>query len=191
MSSFALLDWLTNGGPSDPKHQSWVHPLVASIIHYVLFFSLTLRAHDKLLEYYYEYLSSPSSADNDSSTLGTPSSCHVDPNLQWKRDAAAVFLFLYTVGVLVWRLFFPHQEEPASPRGPDWAVLYKSCWFCTTTLPLAGWALHIHRPILAMAMVVVVFTDQSMWYVDLAGYLVTGKFPIGAAEYLTWPQNAK
>jgi len=28
-----------------------------------------------------------------------------------------------------------------------------------------------------------------MWYADLIGYFATGKFPVGVAKYVTWPET--
>jgi len=31
--------------------------------------------------------------------------------------------------------------------------------------------------------------DQSLWYLDIGGFLLTGNFPIGVAKYITWPET--
>lgn len=35
----------------------------------------------------------------------------------------------------------------------------------------------------------IVSGDQLAWYLDGITYLLTGKFPIGAMTYLTYPEN--
>ena len=36
---------------------------------------------------------------------------------------------------------------------------------------------------------IAVSIDQLLWYVDLAGWAMTGKFPFGVMKYLTWKQT--
>lgn len=33
--------------------------------------------------------------------------------------------------------------------------------------------------------------DQTLWYIDILGFLLTKKFPIGVAKYITWPETTK
>jgi hypothetical protein len=51
-----------------------------------------------------------------------------------------------------------------------------------------NWLLR-RRPLVVTACCVGVSIDQVLWYVDLAGRALTGKFPIGVAKYLTWKQT--
>jgi len=168
--------WLAHGHPMDSKHFGWLHPLSVAVVHYFLMFATILPLHDRLVEYYYE---------NDDATK----TCEVEPKLQTLRDAGTVFLWAYAAFVIVWRVFFRH--EPGHKSGPVWYMLYDYCWLCNVSLWMGGWALHTGRPILAQTLCITVGLDQISWYVDLIGYGLTRKWPVGAAKYLTWPEYAK
>lgn len=167
-----LIGWLTNGGPTHPKHQGWLHPVVACIVHYFVYFLLIPPAHDFIVDYYYQH---------DLSAREARPVCAVD--LHRTQNLTAVFLFAYSVVLLVSRL----AKEPPG----EWALLYEYGWQCTISLPMGGWALLTNRPLLVVGLVIVVFTDQMLWYVDLVGYFLTGRFPVGVANYLTWPEHRK
>lgn len=175
-SSIAFLKWLTHGGPKHPKHRGWLHPLVVFVVHYSVMSVLSVAAHDWLVEQYYTNESAPV--------------CHVDDSLQTQRTLSALGFFAYAVALLLCRLFFK-APEPGQKATTDWSVLYDYCWMCNGTLWLGAWALYTGRPILASALCIAVGVDQILWYVDVAGFLSIGKFPVGVAKYLLWPQNAK
>lgn len=44
---------------------------------------------------------------------------------------------------------------------------------------------------LLRASIVVVSVDQLLWYIDLLGYAVKGKFYIGVAKYVIWPETSR
>eukprot|EP00554_Chaetoceros_debilis_P012213 CAMPEP_0194122470 /NCGR_PEP_ID=MMETSP0150-20130528/50837_1 /TAXON_ID=122233 /ORGANISM="Chaetoceros debilis, Strain MM31A-1" /LENGTH=177 /DNA_ID=CAMNT_0038815359 /DNA_START=396 /DNA_END=925 /DNA_ORIENTATION=- len=58
------------------------------------------------------------------------------------------------------------------------------------TLFMGGIGLWYGKELIIMAHLVAVSIDQVLWYVDLFGWLVSGKFPIGVAKYLTWPATS-
>lgn len=66
-------------------------------------------------------------------------------------------------------------------------VLYEFCWLCNVTLVMSAWAFVTGRPVLACAYAITVGIDQLLWYVDVIGFVCTGKFVVGVAKYLTWP----
>ena len=41
------------------------------------------------------------------------------------------------------------------------------------------------------AVVVIVSTDQILWYFDLTGYVLKRKFYVGVSKYIVWPQTTK
>ena len=169
-----VLRWLAHEGPQHPKHQGWLHPVCVLAVHYTLAFFVSIIAHDGLLELSYAKRPMPF--------------CHLDDNQQFFRDMAALFLCIYSVFILIWRLFF-RDPRPVNSE-VDWPVLYEYCWLCNVTLWLGALALYSGRPILASALCTTVGIDQLLWYVDCVGYTLLGKFPVGVAKYLIWPQNA-
>ena len=170
-----VLRWLAHEGPQHAKHRRWLHPVSVLAVHYTLACFVAITAHDWLVEFYYSKRPLPD--------------CQVDDNLQVLRTVASLFLCMYSIFILVWRLFFKGPRQARSDV--DWPVLYEYCWLCNITLWLGALALYTGRPILASALCTAVGIDQLLWYVDLAGYTLLGKFPIGVAKYLVWPQNAK
>ena len=44
---------------------------------------------------------------------------------------------------------------------------------------------------LLRASIVVVSVDQLLWYIDIVSYLIRGKFAIGVAKYIIWPETTK
>lgn len=182
ITGLVLLDdvvhWLAHGGPRHPKHRGWLHPICVVVVHYTLACLGSIVAHDLLLEAYYSGRPLPS--------------CHVDEKLQLQRTLAAAALCVYSLFILVWRLYYKEPRPAHSGySSADFPVLYEYCWLCNISLWLGAWALYSGRPILVSALCATVGIDQLLWYVDLAGYAAIGKFPIGVAKYLTWPQNAK
>jgi len=173
-----ILGWLAHGGPRHPKHRGWVHPVAVCLVHYTLVFHLSIQAHDWMVDAYY-------------STGGRESpQCQVDDRLQTQRTWAAIWLVVYAMFILVWRIWF--RVKPIRPAGTAyWPVLYDYCFLCNVTMWQGAWALYTQRPILASALCVTVGIDQLLWYVDLVGFAAIGKFPVGVANYLLWPENAK
>jgi len=63
-------------------------------------------------------------------------------------------------------------------------------WGCNTSLLMAAMGLLTGRPLLVGTASLIVGLDQSCWYIDCLGYLVTGRFPLGVAKYLTCPSTS-
>ena len=40
------------------------------------------------------------------------------------------------------------------------------------------------------AALITVSVDQILWYVDILGFVVKRKFPVGVAKYLVWPETS-
>ena len=59
-------------------------------------------------------------------------------------------------------------------------------WGCNIALILFAVGSMTGRPLLVGAASNVVAVDQLCWYLDLLGYAVLRKFPIGVAKYLIW-----
>jgi hypothetical protein len=67
--------------------------------------------------------------------------------------------------------------------------IYEFYWLCNLTLFAAALSPLLNRPALAAALGVSVGVDQVLWLVDLLGYPVKGKFPVGVCAYLFWPST--
>ncbi|GLE00361.1 hypothetical protein PINS_up009118 [Pythium insidiosum] len=68
-------------------------------------------------------------------------------------------------------------------------ILYEMLWGCNVAINLVIVAVFLSKPFLVGVAMAIVSGDQLCWYIDIAAYLVIGKFPIGAVTYLTYPEN--
>eukprot|EP00418_Pyrodinium_bahamense_P081082 CAMPEP_0179072572 /NCGR_PEP_ID=MMETSP0796-20121207/32125_1 /TAXON_ID=73915 /ORGANISM="Pyrodinium bahamense, Strain pbaha01" /LENGTH=330 /DNA_ID=CAMNT_0020769739 /DNA_START=36 /DNA_END=1026 /DNA_ORIENTATION=+ len=68
-------------------------------------------------------------------------------------------------------------------------VVYELAWSCSATLLFAAFATWLRRPALLCASGLLVAIDQVLWYVDIAGFLLTGKMPVKVCGYLFWPST--
>lgn len=117
--------------------------------------------------------------------------CLADEALSDLSDAAAVpqppsglaaqGLLAYWLALAGMRLW--------SEAGARELVIYELAWSCNASLLFAAAALWLRRPALLCACGVLVAIDQVLWYVDIIGYLVTGKMPIKVCGYLFWPST--
>lgn len=90
-------------------------------------------------------------------------------------SAVGTFLLAYYVLLFTFRI-----TESGS------YIIYDTCWACNISLLVAAYAYITDRPSLATAVLINISIDQFMWYIDVAGYLFTRKWPIGVASYLLW-----
>lgn len=156
------MSWLSRGEETDPKHRGWLHPLAVCLIHHLIVIQATLYMHDWLLATF-------SSATD---VCNSPS-----PEIQGRRRSIVQFVRLYSIWILLWRLYF------VPPRS---AILYEYCWLCTMAVNMGWIGLWANRPIVAAAYCVTVGIDQLLWYVDLTIYGLFGFFPIGVSQYVFW-----
>jgi branched-subunit amino acid transport protein AzlD len=118
---------------------------------------------------------------------------HPPVTLKADHSTASLVLMVYASCVLWWRLSLASLPPTTSvfkdtvtasimPSG----VWYETCWLCNITLVLSSLALYRGRPQIAGAYLVAVGIDQLLWYVDLLGYVLSGrkKFLIGVTKYL-------
>lgn len=163
----SLLTWISHEGPSAKKHQGWIHPLVAMVLHYAIASLVTFAVHDFLVK--------PTTDADDCVLL------HADTHIL-ARELVALAVLVYTIWLLLWRLFYASRDHRPG-------IIYEYTWLCNVTLVLGAISLVVDRPIVATAHCVAVGIDQLMWYVDLIGWSISGftKFPIGVAKYITWP----
>lgn len=62
-------------------------------------------------------------------------------------------------------------------------------WSCNMSMGLAAFGLFTGRPRVVSAAAVSVAIDQMLWYIDILGFSLVRRWPIGVAKYLTWPET--
>lgn len=194
MPLLRIIKYLYQAGPTHPKHGGGggcgmkpkskfpIHPLLAFIVHYSIVIPSIFFIHDIFF---------------------APSIDLIQPNDTILRQTyLARFLLLYTLTLFTTRC----ASSFNSGRLRQHAVMYELTWLCNSTLLMGSIAFGVfdaaddgtntttswcfrRRPIIATACCIGVSIDQVLWYVDLVGYLITGKFPVGVMKYLTWPQT--
>ena len=99
-------------------------------------------------------------------------------NISSTYDKYGYFLLSYQVIMLLCRAYIKGPEE-----------LYNQLWACNAGMALATTGIITHRPVMVGAAVGVVAIDQVLWYFDCLLRITTGKFRIGVAKYLDWPET--
>ncbi|CAB9508071.1 expressed unknown protein [Seminavis robusta] len=162
-----VLSWLAQEGPHAAKHHDWAHPVAVVVCHYSILIVVTFWVHDWMV-------------------LMEDTSWSMTESCQAHRRKVGIFLVLYSAWFLPWRIYW-------SENWVRHALLYEYTWLCNGTLVLGSLASFSHRPMISLACCVTVGINQLLWYVDLLAYMAVGKFPLGVATYLTWPEttNAK
>jgi len=94
------------------------------------------------------------------------------------RTRVGWFLFIYLFGLI---------KIKVDATGA--CALYEFLWACNIAFLMSICGLYWNKPNLVGASIVVIAIDQMLWYIDIGCYLTIGKFPIGVAKYLTWPEN--
>ena len=95
-------------------------------------------------------------------------------------EPIAAWLVLYTVAIIAARM---------SERGTDPA--YELLWACNVSMLLAAAGMVLDLPVAVAGAVLAVSLDQLCWYVDTAGWAVSGKWgwPVGVSGYLNDPEQ--
>jgi len=68
-------------------------------------------------------------------------------------------------------------------------AFYDMLWACNISILLAIFGLARNSPVLIGTSLITIACDQLLWYADILSYVVTGKFHIGVAKYLIWPET--
>lgn len=152
--------------PTSENHIGLTYPLTVCLIHYAIIWIVSAWSHDAFNEIL---------------------DCH--HNTRTKK-IAGFFFIAYATWLFLWRLFCRRPPTNVKIQPPRGLVVYEYCWLCNVTLWMSAYALLSDRPVLASAYCIVVGIDQLLWYVDLGVFFISGKFPIGVAKYLSWPENA-
>lgn len=160
------MKWLLQEGNLAKKHEEWTHSIAVYLIHYCVVIITAFCAHDILVP-------SRDECMNDTS-----------PEYilyLYRQQNCAIFAGVYAILQQTSRVWTTTPFRNC--------VLYENTWLCNTTLAVGALALWFQRPIIAAAFCVTVGIDQLLWYVDIASWAFTGRFPIGVAKYLTWPET--
>ncbi|KAL4465945.1 hypothetical protein ABPG74_004182 [Tetrahymena malaccensis] len=107
------------------------------------------------------------------------------PNLkeglpQWASEKALPLLVVYLALMMLVRI---KQNGSTS--------LYEMLWACNLAIVMMICGIIRNSALTVGASLVIISIDQCLWYVDIIGYLLTKKFPVGVAKYLTWPTTTK
>jgi hypothetical protein len=103
---------------------------------------------------------------------------HVPEKVHAKYDNIGYFLFMYQLLLVFCRAYVKGPEE-----------LYNQLWACNAGMALATTGIITRLPIMVGAAVGVVAIDQFLWYFDCLLKITTGKYKIGVAKYLDWPET--
>lgn len=160
----AVLRFLEKGTGHEQKHHGLIHPFVVTSLFHVVMLSTGLAT-----DYFV------------SAVVGGSQQSTGHAQLTFARISCALVLFCYWVLLLSLRFIIDRDK-----RG---AVVYNLMFCCNVTLPLAAIAVLLQRPALLCAQGMLVAIDQVLWYVDLAGYFMVGKPPLGVVGYLFWPST--
>lgn len=167
------MEFLRQGGPLDKKHQTWKHPILAFLLHYII--------STILLFQFYDLIYVPLIRDEFY--------CNCIPIQQEyltdRKKYVSIFLIIYFLSLCLYRHFL-NTGKPIEQR----AVIYEHTWLCNQTLIMSAICIRTGRDILAMAYLITVSIDQIMWYVDILGYILFRTFPVGVVKYLTWPDTS-
>lgn len=95
-------------------------------------------------------------------------------------EYVGVFLIIYLI-VMIGTKFYDYTITS----------IYETLWACNLCLMLVGISLILGHSCVVRATMIVITSDQIPWYIDITGFLITRKYPIGVAKYLSWPETTK
>ncbi|KAL4494093.1 hypothetical protein ABPG72_016049 [Tetrahymena utriculariae] len=99
---------------------------------------------------------------------------------KWAGDKALPVLVAYLVLMMIVRI---KQNGSTS--------IYEMLWACNLAIVMMICGILSNSALTVGASLVIISIDQCLWYVDILGYLLAKKFPVGVAKYLTWPTTTK
>jgi hypothetical protein len=127
----------------------------------------------------------------------------------WDLSWVTVALLPLVTVVVLTAIVFQICPSPKDPKLSPWdaafgmsillylAILHSSrcatlglhylgeiLWGCNIALLLAGVGITTNRPLMVGGAVCIVAVDQLSWYIDIVGYIITRKFPVGVAKYM-------
>ena len=194
-----MIQYLSQGGPTHPKHGGGllstsrypIHPILTFFIHYSIAIPCIFIIHDTC----FQKINTPHHHQIDYKTEEEELILHS------RQIRIARFIAIYTLILFTTRC----ASSFHAGRLRQHAVLYDLTWLCNSTLVMgfltlgafhnnridsmnSNW-LFKRRPLVATACCIGVSIDQVLWYVDLLGILTCRKFPVGVMKYLTWKQT--
>jgi hypothetical protein len=149
---------------SDGRHTAWSHPLFTMLGIFTFVVVVTITAHDSIVRHSDKYQTRSMYEHH-----APPTNFH-----PWMAYCFLGYLFV---------MIFSRYLDCGS------YIFYESVWCCNGSLILASIGILTERPLLVGASVAGVCCDQLMWYIDCLSYAVTGKFKVGVAKYLVWPET--
>ncbi len=104
-------------------------------------------------------------------------------NIHWEitdqaRYICGGFLLVYYLFLIIGRATFMAST-----------ALYDMLWTCNITMLAASVGFFIKDPIMMASAFSTILVDQALWYIDVVGFIVFRKWPIGVAKYLTWKET--
>eukprot|EP00536_Pseudo-nitzschia_multiseries_P001972 jgi/Psemu1/322329/estExt_fgenesh1_pg.C_260036 len=160
--------WFLQEGPTATKHKEWMHPIVTFLFHYAIVVTAVPFAHDIL-----------ANALVNANDL----ECNLSLEETRRRQNVAKFLAVYFAIYFAVRLTLRWSERAYR----FYSEFYGITFTCSVTIPMSAMSFYTNRPIIAQAFCLAVGIDQSLWYFDMAGFLLLGIFPIGVCKYLFKP----
>jgi len=143
------------------------------LLHQLLTITSIILCHDYIIKFFpyplQEEEEAPQSSPSSNSIL-TP---------------ITIFIAFYYSLLITARLVAPGSQ---SRKGN----ILEFSWCCNLVL-FVSVICHpsiLNRPVIPLAGCVAVSIDQGLWYVDVVGFLWSGKFPVGVAKYITWEEVA-
>eukprot|EP00933_Yihiella_yeosuensis_P065038 TRINITY_DN68633_c0_g1_i1.p1 TRINITY_DN68633_c0_g1~~TRINITY_DN68633_c0_g1_i1.p1 ORF type:complete len:316 (+),score=33.90 TRINITY_DN68633_c0_g1_i1:46-948(+) len=158
-----ILGFFEKGDGDDPKHKSFEHAISVCVLFHIMVLAVGLLADE---------LMAPGSTAGSSNVEEFPAA-----------PTAALAILSYWIFLVGLRLY-------GEGGGGRVLVIYELCWACSASLPFAATAAYLRRPALLCACALWVAIDQVLWYVDIIGYALIGKFPVKVCGYLFWPSTS-
>lgn len=157
------ITWAFVPSPTDPKHHGYPHAAFAFIVAVVS--TICLSA---ILASWFEG-AYPDLADP-----------LVNSFPAWAESKAVPLLFGYMLLMMATRV---KQNGAIS--------LYEMVWACNQAIIMMICGILKKSPIIIGASMVMISIDQCLWYLDIIGFALFRKFPVGVAQYITWPSTTK
>jgi len=172
-----IIQYLSQEGPTAPKHNTWKHPLIVCILHYTIATSLVLFAHDYYIQFLRYYNLAPSFFQKQDDALVlvlvlvlqeySQSSATTMNTRTSSKEQIANAVFRYFLFLVAYRVL-SNQGNPTLQKG----CIYEITWLCNMTLFIGSLGIWTGRDMLIMSHLITVSIDQVLWYVDLLGWAV-------------------
>eukprot|EP00923_Selenidium_pygospionis_P022153 GHVN01038320.1.p1 GENE.GHVN01038320.1~~GHVN01038320.1.p1 ORF type:complete len:311 (+),score=1.53 GHVN01038320.1:47-979(+) len=160
-----LILWLYSPTSSNPKHKQWAHPMTVVMLISFITLAIMRLAHSFVL------------ASLDEKVVQGYEEFNWNGAIWSERVALSLMAYLATMLI-----------SRAVSLGP--IHVYDGAWACNLAILAACDALFRHNRELLVAAAFMISIDQTLWYLDVICYLMRGKFLLGVAQYLTWPETS-